>query len=113
MTEGISVQYVFVDIKFDLPHFVDSVKLNFDSSQRLALVSTVQFAGRFAALLCHCVSLQLDTLASLHAAHAALSDSFAELIVPQARPLSAGEVLGCTSPQLQGDVDALLYVGDG
>ncbi|GFZ48205.1 Diphthamide biosynthesis protein 1 [Saitozyma sp. JCM 24511] len=35
-----------------------------------------------------------------------------EVTVPQSRPLSPGEVLGCTAPKLK-DVDALIYVGDG
>ncbi|WFC99572.1 2-(3-amino-3-carboxypropyl)histidine synthase [Malassezia yamatoensis] len=34
--------------------------------------------------------------------------------VPQIKPLSPGEILGCTSPKLNADqVDAILYVGDG
>lgn len=33
---------------------------------------------------------------------------------PQARPLSPGEVLGCTAPTLPaGDFDALLFLADG
>ncbi|GAA5986697.1 hypothetical protein JCM5350_001456 [Sporobolomyces pararoseus] len=36
-----------------------------------------------------------------------------EIIVPQVKPLSPGEILGCTAPRLAEDVDALLYVGDG
>ncbi|KAJ9098345.1 hypothetical protein QFC19_006469 [Naganishia cerealis] len=36
-----------------------------------------------------------------------------EIVVPQVRPLSPGEVLGCTAPKLDADVDALIYVGDG
>ncbi|KAI5453177.1 Diphthamide biosynthesis protein 1 [Naganishia albida] len=36
-----------------------------------------------------------------------------EIVVPQVRPLSPGEVLGCTAPKLDSDVDALIYVGDG
>ncbi|WWD20599.1 diphthamide biosynthesis protein 1 [Kwoniella shandongensis] len=35
-----------------------------------------------------------------------------EITIPQSRPLSPGEVLGCTAPKLN-DVDALIYVGDG
>lgn len=31
-----------------------------------------------------------------------------EIIVPQVKPLSPGEILGCTAPKLAGDVDALL-----
>ncbi|GAA6060220.1 hypothetical protein JCM10212_002299 [Sporobolomyces blumeae] len=36
-----------------------------------------------------------------------------EIIVPQVKPLSPGEILGCTAPRLANDIDALLYVGDG
>ncbi|KAF8592586.1 Diphthamide synthesis [Ramaria rubella] len=32
--------------------------------------------------------------------------------IPRSKPLSPGEILGCTAPGL-GDVDALLYLGDG
>jgi len=96
ITEGIAVQYVFVDIKFDLSHFIESVKLNFKQDQKLAMVSTVQFA------------------ASLHVAQKQLKQHFANITVPQARPLSAGEVLGCTSPKMNCDeLDALIYIGDG
>ncbi|PWN50397.1 hypothetical protein IE53DRAFT_387292 [Violaceomyces palustris] len=33
--------------------------------------------------------------------------------VPQVKPLSPGEVLGCTSPKLKDDIDAIIYIGDG
>jgi 2-(3-amino-3-carboxypropyl)histidine synthase len=33
--------------------------------------------------------------------------------IPQVKPLSPGEILGCTAPKLPAGVDALLYVGDG
>ena len=42
-TEGIQMLYVFVDIKIDTAHFIDTLKLNFDPGSRLALVSTIQF----------------------------------------------------------------------
>ncbi|KAI3624545.1 2-(3-amino-3-carboxypropyl)histidine synthase [Malassezia furfur] len=36
------------------------------------------------------------------------------ITVPQIKPLSPGEILGCTSPKLDANqVDAILYVGDG
>lgn len=37
--------YVFVDIKVDNVHFLDTVKFNFTPGQSLALVSTVQFVA--------------------------------------------------------------------
>ncbi|KAG8863816.1 Diphthamide biosynthesis protein 1 [Tulasnella sp. 330] len=36
-----------------------------------------------------------------------------DVIIPRAKPLSPGELLGCTAPRLNPDVDALIYVGDG
>ncbi|GLB33571.1 putative diphthamide synthesis protein [Lyophyllum shimeji] len=35
-----------------------------------------------------------------------------EVTIPRSKPLSPGEILGCTAPQLN-DVDALIYLGDG
>ncbi|EPQ26028.1 uncharacterized protein PFL1_06481 [Pseudozyma flocculosa PF-1] len=36
------------------------------------------------------------------------------ITVPQVKPLSPGEILGCTSPKLSDtDVDAIIYIGDG
>lgn len=35
------------------------------------------------------------------------------ITVPQIRPLSPGEILGCTAPRLPSDVDAVIYIGDG
>ncbi|RPD67272.1 diphthamide synthesis protein [Lentinus tigrinus ALCF2SS1-7] len=35
-----------------------------------------------------------------------------DVSIPRSKPLSPGEILGCTAPQLN-DVDALLYLGDG
>lgn len=35
-----------------------------------------------------------------------------QVTIPQSKPLSPGEVLGCTAPSVP-DVDILLYLGDG
>jgi len=32
------------------------------------------------------------------------------ITVPQCKPLSPGEILGCTSPKLSSDVQAIVYV---
>lgn len=64
--------------------------------RRVALLGTIQFAS------------------SLHAVRAALAAEFGDrLVVPQAKPLSPGEVLGCTSPRLAEGIDALVFVADG
>ncbi|XP_072320430.1 2-(3-amino-3-carboxypropyl)histidine synthase subunit 1 [Eucyclogobius newberryi] len=93
-TVGIKMLYVFVDIQMDNAHFLDTVKFNFTPGQSLALVSTIQF------------------VAALQAVSAALKPDY-DVLVPQCRPLSPGEILGCTSPRLDRDVNAIIYLGDG
>ena len=43
--EGLKMLYVFVDIKIDTAHFVDTVKYNFPTGSKLAFVSTIQFVA--------------------------------------------------------------------
>ncbi|KRZ12022.1 Diphthamide biosynthesis protein 1 [Trichinella zimbabwensis] len=93
-TAGCSVLYVFVSIKFDTGHFIDTLRHNFNPESRLALVSTVQF------------------ISSLQAARKALSNDF-KIELPQVSPLSPGEILGCTAPRFNEDMDAIIFVGDG
>lgn len=94
-THGVKVLYVFVDIKIDSVHFINSVKHNFPKEKHhLALVSTIQF------------------VASLHAAAKELRESGYEVTIPQSRPLSPGEILGCTAPKLPTGC-TLIYLGDG
>ena len=74
-TEGIKVLYIFVDIKIDSLHFVESVKQNFPiTTKKLALVSTIQF------------------VATLHSVANELRDLGYEVNIPQTKPLSPGEV---------------------
>ena len=40
------VLYVFVDIKIDVDHFVETVKFNCSPEMRIAIVSTIQFSGK-------------------------------------------------------------------
>ncbi|CAJ0936809.1 unnamed protein product, partial [Mesorhabditis belari] len=94
-TEGISMLYIFVNIDINITHFLDSIKTNFQPDKRLAFVSTIQFVP----------SLQLVK-------NLLEKDGF-QVEMPQCKPLSPGEILGCTSPRLSKDVDALIYLGDG
>ena len=97
-TTTIKTLYVFVDVGIDVDHLVATIKLNFpDPTQRLTLLGTIQF-GR-----------------AIHAANDALKAAgWGTVDVPQCRPLSAGEVLGCTSPTIaEGTCDALIFVADG
>ena len=56
-TQGIQMLYVFVDIKIDTGHFIDTLRYNFKPGARLALVSTIQFV---AALQVKQISVQLQ-----------------------------------------------------
>ncbi|KAJ3101113.1 Diphthamide biosynthesis protein 1 [Phlyctochytrium planicorne] len=86
---SIKTMYVFVDIGIDVEHFVETVKYNFEPGRRMIVVATIQF------------------VASLHAAKLELEKSFS-IVVPQSKPLSPGEVLGCTSPDLSKLVEEVL-----
>ncbi|XP_074636218.1 2-(3-amino-3-carboxypropyl)histidine synthase subunit 1-like isoform X2 [Acropora palmata] len=91
--KGIKVLYVFVDIKIDASHFVDTIKHNFEPGARLAILSTIQF------------------VATLQAVYQELCKTY-KVEIPQCKPLSPGEILGCTAPRIEGK-DAFIYLGDG
>nr|MBE5724785.1 putative diphthamide biosynthesis protein 1 [Cucujiformia] len=93
-TSGVKVLYVFVDIKIDPLHFLETIKYNFPVTTKLALVSTIQF------------------LTSLQGVANELKESGYEVTLPQSKPLSAGEILGCTAPVLR-CTDVIIYLGDG
>lgn len=50
-TEGVKVLYVFVDIKIDAIHLIETVKFNFTKQQKLLFVSTVQFVTTLQGLI--------------------------------------------------------------
>ena len=49
--------YVFVDIKLDATHFVDTVRHNFEAGSSLALVSTIQFVATLQ--VCKCFIIRI------------------------------------------------------
>lgn len=63
---------MFVEIKFDISHLVETIRENFPPTIRLALLGTVQFTHEI-----HNAVLQLKTL-------------FRNISIPQAKPLSSG-----------------------
>ncbi|CAF5215274.1 unnamed protein product, partial [Rotaria magnacalcarata] len=93
-TPGISILYIFVDIQVNVQHIIDTLKHHFTSDSKLALVSTIQFVR------------------TLQIIKEQLKDHVADVIMPQAKPLSPGEILGCTSPVLP-ESYSILYIGDG
>ncbi|KAJ1967297.1 Diphthamide biosynthesis protein 1 [Dispira parvispora] len=90
---SIKVLYVFVEIAIDNAHFLATVRKNFPPGSRLALVGTIQFVG------------------AIQQARKMLEDEFT-VTIPQSKPLSPGEVLGCTAPKLSPQ-DAIVYLADG
>ncbi|KAI9574904.1 putative diphthamide synthesis protein-domain-containing protein [Boletus coccyginus] len=81
---------------------------------RLALVSTIQFVSALQKLKEDLVlgSENSETPDSLSDGTSSLRTGKYEVIIPRSKPLSPGEILGCTAPSLN-EVDALLYLGDG
>ncbi|KAJ1371472.1 Diphthamide biosynthesis protein 1 [Parelaphostrongylus tenuis] len=68
--------YVFVSIGINITHFVDCIRSNFTPPCRIGLVSTIQF------------------VTSLQALRNALENTGLEIVLPQCKPLSPGEILG-------------------
>ncbi|MBE7180460.1 MAG: 2-(3-amino-3-carboxypropyl)histidine synthase [Terriglobus roseus] len=100
----IKTLYVFVDIGVDVRHLVATVEANFQPGKTVALVGTIQFN------------------ATLHGIAPELRSAGFGVVIPQIAPLSKGEILGCTSPQLarkardgmdESVADIILYLGDG
>ncbi|KAK3683072.1 Diphthamide biosynthesis protein 1 [Vermiconidia calcicola] len=94
----IQTLYVFVDIQIDVEHLLATIERNFRPGSTIAMVGTIQFN------------------ATLHGTSLQLRSAGYNILVPQITPLSKGEILGCTSPNLskeQQPVDLILYLGDG
>ncbi|KAM7200966.1 Diphthamide biosynthesis protein 1 [Rhypophila sp. PSN 637] len=97
----IKTLYVFVDISIDTTHLLSSLERNFSPGKTIALVGTIQFN------------------ATIHGIKSSLEKAGFHIIVPQIAPLSKGEILGCTSPNLtkyteeDSPIDLILYLGDG
>lgn len=93
----IKTLYIFVDISIDTSHLIATLERNFQAGKTtIATVGTIQFN------------------ATLHGLKPVLERAGFRVVIPQIMPLSKGEILGCTSPQLSDqDIDVLLYLGDG
>ncbi|KXS12924.1 hypothetical protein M427DRAFT_46022 [Gonapodya prolifera JEL478] len=135
-TTTIPTLYVFVEIHIDVAHLVATLRANLPPRSRLAAVATIQFVAAL-----HEARSELEKLvvegegegeeagARARAGAGAGWGAGAEgvrvgedkrvtggfkVTIPQAKPLSPGEVLGCTSPRLKTrEIDAVVYIGDG
>ena len=90
----IKVMYVFVEIYFDHSHLSELLRQHFKPESKLCIMGTIQFN---------------TTIANIHND---IKEHFAQVYIPQTKPLSAAETLGCTSPILP-ESDALIFVADG
>ena len=98
----------------------DTVDSGEDPVTRLALVSTIQFVAAIQALrtdldkaLPELETTEADPseegmLAKMRKGDIGVWRGKYDITIPQSRPLSPGEILGCTAPKLS-DVDALMY----
>jgi len=87
---GVPVLYIFVDISIDIEHFGNTIKHNFPPrsdvwGNHLAILSTVQYS-----------SIVYTAVQKLRSEYAPKI-----ITIPQSKPLSSGEVLGCTSPVIK------------
>lgn len=89
-TTKIPAVYVFVEITIPAQPLLAVIK-EFFADKKIALMATVQYLG------------------VLHAVKLELSNAY----IPQIKPLSPGEVLGCTAPKLPVDLEALIFIADG
>jgi 2-(3-amino-3-carboxypropyl)histidine synthase len=92
--------YVFVEITIDTPHLVECVNLTLSQSKpHIYLLGTIQFRH------------------ALTEAKQLLDQQGYTASIPQAKPLSPGEVLGCTSPVLTSSSGhehaVVVFVADG
>lgn len=94
MSKDIDFLYVFVNIHIDMTHFEETICYNFDIKQKLSFVSTIQF------------------VTSLHEVSNRLKQKGYTCLIPQKKPLSPGEILGCTAPTVSED-NIIIYLGDG
>ena len=97
MKNGIKVLYVFVDIKIDLWHLIETIKTNFKPEEHiLSMSGTIQF------------------ITSIHSAAKELRERHGfRVTIPQSKPLSPGEVLGCTAPKLPAEANTIVFIADG
>jgi len=105
--------YVFVEIAIDVAHLVACVRANFGATPHkpLTIMGTIQFATalheaaaqlRASKLPGKAAGDDASDAASTAAGGDAACGGFSDVLVPQAKPLSPGETLGCTSPRLLG-----------
>lgn len=99
----IPVLYVFVEISFNHQHLIDTLVTNFNTTDKLCLMGTIQYI----------------TNAHKLASDDKIKNYFKnEIVFPKTKPLMPAEVLGCTSPKLDICKDnkddlKVIFIADG
>lgn len=91
--------YIFVDIAIDVNHLVKTIEANFpDKEKELTLLGTIQYNNSVFA-----TKKQLQT------------EGYFNVGVPQDKPRSPGEVLGCTAPKMSSACQnkIVVFIADG
>lgn len=98
----IPVLYIFVEIAINTSNLLQELKHNFTpaDANNFIMAGTIQFSN------------------AIRAVKPKLEDLGFKVFIPQSKPLSAGEVLGCTAPSLKlqsapGINDVIIFVADG
>ncbi|KAB1206967.1 Diphthamide biosynthesis protein 1 [Morella rubra] len=94
--------YVFVDIQIDTQRLLQTLTLNLPAAttRSIVLAGTIQFAS------------------AIRSVKPELEKHGYRVSIPQSKPLSAGEVLGCTAPKISNDGGemeerVIVFVADG
>eukprot|EP00398_MALV-I-01_sp_L67-1_P000004 gene4-504_t len=100
----VNVFYVCVYVGIVVDHLIQSILLAFPKPEdvlppKLALMCSIQFKNAI-----------VEAREALIKAYDGDEES---IQIPQVRPLSAGETLGCTSGKIDDDVTACVFVADG
>ena len=121
----LSFLYVFVNIEIDLLHCFQTISLNFPDKSAKSIFLVIELSTRLEIILLISIlqflkitnSLQVSTiqfLPSLHSICSQLQENGYQTFLPQSKPLSPGEILGCTAPKIQHACDSvIIYIGDG
>lgn len=128
LLDNVRALYVFVDIRFDLWHCVQTLRRNFvdrsidESIERIRSGSidvsspqtTVECADNAARPMNRlALGASIQFVASLQPLARELKSFGFDVKIAQSKPLSPGEVLGCTAARLPDSIDALVFVCDG
>lgn len=92
----VRAMYIFVDIMIDVEDCAEIIKQNFPSETKLYIMGSIQYNNS--------VFLVKRLLTS---------SGYNNIIVPQAKPRSSGEVLGCTSPVISEKNGTIIFICDG